>query len=326
MKKRIAVYFTGGTIAMTGDPSANPVTPMLSGEELLKSVPVIRELSDVHVIDFGCIPGTHMSLPLMMRLAGEIRETLADDKIDGVVVTHGTDTLEETAYLVDLVVASQKPIAFVGAMNSRYTDDWDGYANLAAAICVAASPVARGLGTVAVMNGKVFAAREVTKAHTISLDAFESPDQGPLGTVKDLQVEIQRRPTPQSHIAGSSPVEPVWLIKVAVGYDSTLINSCIDQGAKGIVIEGLGCGNISPGCVPGIETAIAAGIPVVMTSRCFRGPVVGRYTYVGGGAHLRQLGVIFADTLSAQKARIKLSLALGAAKSQAEIRQIFELN
>ncbi len=326
MKRRIAVYFTGGTIAMRHDLQTNATVPMLSGEDILNFMPGIRELADVQVIDFGCIPGTHMTLSLMMELADQIRKTLAGNRIDGVVVTHGTDTLEETAYLVDLVVASEKPIVFVGAMHNSSELEWDGPANLSAAICVAAAPAASGLGTLVVMNGQVLAASEATKAHTESLDAFESPNHGALGTVNDLHVTIRRRPRPHLHLASAAAVESVWLIKVAIGYDSTLINACVDHGAKGIVIEALGCGNVPPACVPGIERAISANIPVVVTSRCFRGRVAGRYNYVGGGAHLRELGVMFAGFLSGQKARIKLSLALGVAKSPGDLREIFESN
>jgi L-asparaginase len=326
MKRRIAVYFTGGTISMRHDPQTNSTVPMLSGEDILNFMPGIRELADVQVIDFGCIPGTHMTLPLMMELAGQIRKTLAGNQIDGVVVTHGTDTLEETAYLVDLVVASEKPVVFVGAMYSSSELEWDGHSNLSAAICVAAAPAASGLGTLVVMNGQVLAASEATKAHTESLEAFESPNHGALGTVNDLQVTVRRRPPPHLHLAPAAAVEPVWLVKVAIGYDSTLINACVDHGAKGIVIEALGCGNVPPECVPGVKRAINSNIPVVMASRCFRGRVAGRYNYVGGGAHLRELGVMFAEFLSGQKARIKLSLALGVAKSPGDIREIFESN
>lgn len=297
---------------------------MLDGHDILNLVPGVRGVADLEVIDFGCIPGTHMTLQRMMELAIQIRETLAANHIDGVVVTHGTDTLEETAYLVDLVVDSEKPVVFVGAMYDSSELEWDGASNLLAAICVACAPQSRGLGTLVVMNNQVLAACEATKAHTESLAAFESPDHGVVGTVDDLRVTIRRRPQPHLHLAPSKAVEPVWLVKVAVGCDSTLINACLDSGAKGIVIEALGSGNVPPPCVPGITRAISANIPVVLTSRCFRGRVAGRYDYVGGGAHLRRLGAIFAGFLNGQKARIKLSLALGVAKSQREMREIFE--
>lgn len=306
------------------DPQTNSTAPLLSGEDILNLMPEISGLAEIEVIDFGCIPGTHMTLPLMMELAGQIRQTLLRNQIDGVVVTHGTDTLEETAYLVDLVVASEKPIVFVGAMYSSSESDWDGPSNLKDAICVAAATQAKGLGTLVVMNGQALAAREATKSHTESREAFESPNHGPLGTISDSHLTIGRRPQPHFHLTPAAAVEPVWLIEIGVGYDSALIDACLAQGAKGIVIEALGCGNVPPACVPGITRAIERNIPVVVTSRCFRGRISARYDYAGGGAHLRQLGVLFAEFLNGQKARIKLSLALGVAQSQSEMREIFE--
>ncbi|MET0622380.1 MAG: asparaginase [Pyrinomonadaceae bacterium] len=323
MKRRIAIYFTGGTISMRRDPQTRSTAPTFSGEDLLDFIPGVRDVADVEVVDFGCLPGTQMTLPLMMELAARLRETLAESRVDGVVVTHGTDTLEETAYLVDLVVESEKPVVFVGAMYSSSEPEWDGASNLTDAARVAASHAARGLGTLVVMGGQVLAAGEATKASTESLQPFESPHWGPLGEVNDSRVTIRRVPQPRSHI-DTAAVEPVWLIKVAVGDDSTLIDSCVDKGARGIVLEALGCGNVPAGCLPGIERALRSNIPVALASRCFRGRVAGRYDYVGGGAQLREMGVMSAGALNGQKARIRLSLTLGAANGPRHLREIFE--
>jgi L-asparaginase len=324
MKRRVAIYFTGGTISMRRDPETRSTAPTLSGEDLLDFIPGVREAADVEAVDFGRIPGTHMTLPLMMELAARVRATLAESRVDGVVVTHGTDTLEETAYLVDLVVESDKPVVFVGAMYSSSEPGWDGASNLTDAARVASSVEARGLGTLVVMGGQVLAAGEATKADAESLEAFESPHDGPLGSVDGSRVDIRRRPQRRSHIDAAAAVEPVWLIKTAVGYDSTLIDACVEKGARGIGIEALGCGNVPPGCVPGIERALGSNVPVAMASRCFRGRVDGRYDYVGGGAQLRELGVMSAGSLNGQKARIKLSLALGAAKDPRHLLELFE--
>lgn len=309
---------------MRRDPQTHSTAPTLSGEDLLDFIHGVKEVADVEAVDFGRIPGTHMTLPLMIELAARIRETLADEHVAGAVVTHGTDTLEETAYLVDLVVESDKPVVFTGAMYNSSEPGWDGASNLTDATRVAASPAARGLGTLVVMGGQVLAASDVTKASTESLEPFESPRQGSLGEVDGSLVTIRRRPQPRAHIAAVAAVEPVWLIKVAVGYDSSLIDACVDRGAKGIVIEALGCGNVPPECVPGIERALNSNVPVALASRCFRGRVAGRYDYVGGGARLLELGVMSANSLSGQKARIKLSLSLSAAKSPRHLREIFE--
>ncbi len=325
-KKRIAIYLTGGTISFRRNPQTGTTSPTLSGEDILKFVPGIRDELYIYVIDFARIPGTHMTLRLMMELARQIRSTLADEQFGGIVVTHGTDTLEETAYLVDLFVANEKPIVFVGAMRSSSELDWDGDTNLTAAIRVASTQQARGLGTLVVMNHEILAARDATKLHSDSLNAFGSSNDDALGTVNDSSVTIRRRPSPSVHLNPSEVVEPVQIIKVAVGCDSSLIDACIDSGAKGIVIEALGCGNVPPQCVSGIKRAINSNLPVVITSRCFRGGVAGRYDYVGGSAYLRALGVIGGGVLNSQKARIKLSLALGVSEKISDIREIFEAN
>lgn len=309
---------------MRHEPRTNSIRPLLSGNDILDLMPGIRWLAEIEVIDFGCIPGTHMTFPLMLELAGRIRRTLSENQIDGVVVTHGTDTLEETAYLVDLVVDSDKPVVFAGAMYSSSEPEWDGHLNLGAAIRVAAAPAARGLGTLVVMHGQVLAASDATKAHTESVEAFESPNYGPLGTVNDSEVTILRRPPAHLHFDTTVAVEPVWLVKMTIACDATLINACVEHGARGIVIEALGSGNVTPDCVSGIARAINSKIPVVMVSRCFRGRAAGRYDYQGGGAQLRRLGVMVAEFLSGQKARIKLSLALSVARSTRELQEIFE--
>ncbi|HET9533072.1 MAG TPA: asparaginase [Blastocatellia bacterium] len=323
MTKRIGIYFTGGTISMQFDPEIGAAVPALSGREIIDSVPGLTDMADIEIIDFGRFPGPHMTLRRMMELSNRVRETLARDEIDGVVITHGTDTLEETAYLMDLTVASEKPVVFVGAMRNSSEIGWDGPSNLLAATRVASSQAARRLGTMVVMNETVLAASEATKTHTESFDSFQSADFGPLGVIDKGEVIIRRSPSVREHIATDSIAEPVFLLKAAAGFDSTLINACLDAGAKGIVIEALGRGNLPPDSVPGIERALSAHLPVVLTSRCLRGRVYESYGYAGGGKHLRNLGVIFADFLNGQKARIKLALALAQTDNVSYIRELF---
>jgi L-asparaginase len=324
MKKRLAIYFTGGTISMKHDPEIGAAVPALSGQEILDAVPGADEVADVEVMDFGRYPGPHMTPRLMMNLSLQVRETLSRPDIDGVVITHGTDTLEETAYLLDLTVASEKPVTFVGAMRNSSELGWDGPSNLLSAMRVATSDSARGLGVIVVMNETALAASEATKTHTESFDAFQSPEFGPLGVVDKGEVIITRSPRKRAHLDTPEIVEPVWLVKMGAGFDSTLINACIEAGAKGLVVEALGRGNVPPESVQGITRATSADIPVVLVSRCLRGRVYESYGYAGGGKHLRNLGVIFADFLNGQKARIKLSLALSLARKPSEIRALFE--
>ena len=308
---------------MKYDPEIGAAVPALSGREILDEVRGAGEVADVEVIDFGRFPGPHMTPRLMMGLSTKVRETLSRPDIDGVVVTHGTDTLEETAYLLDLTIDSEKPITFVGAMRICSEPGWDGPSNLMSAMRVAASDSARGLGVLVVMNETVIAAGEATKTHTESFDAFQS-EFGPLGVVDKGEVIIRRSALHRTYLNAREMVGPVSLIKMAAGCDSSLINACIESGARGLVIEALGRGNVPPETVQGIARAISAGIPVVLVSRCLRGRVYESYGYAGGGKQLRNLGVIFADFLNGQKARIKLSLALSYTSSLAEIRALFE--
>jgi L-asparaginase len=324
MKKRLAIYFTGGTISMKYDPEIGAAVPALSGREILSAVPGATDVAEVEVVDFGRFPGPHMTPRLMMDLSIQVRDALSRPDIDGVVVTHGTDTLEETACLLDLTIACDKPVAFVGAMRNSSETGWDGPSNLLSAMRVAASDRARGLGVLVVMNETVLAASEATKTHTESFDSFQSAEFGPLGVVDKGEVIIRRAPTNRSHLNATTIAEPVWLIKMAGGFDSTMIDACIEAGAKGLVIEALGRGNVPPETAPGIQRAVSAGIPVVLVSRCLRGRVYESYGYAGGGKQLRNMGVIFADFMNGQKARIKLALALSVTADMRELRALFE--
>jgi L-asparaginase len=309
---------------MKFDPAIGAAVPALSGKEILDNVPGLAEIADVEIIDYGRYPGPHMVPGVMIDLSIRVRETLARSDVDGVVITHGTDTLEETAYLLDLTLASDKPVVLVGAMRVISDIGWDGPANLLSAIRVAASENARGLGVLVVLNDTVLAAAEATKTHTESFDAFQSPNFGPLGVVDKGEVIIRRDSIGREHLDTNEIAEPVCLIKMAAGTESLLIDACVRAGAKGIVVEGLGRGNVPPDCVASIRRAISLGIPVVLTSRCLRGRVFESYGYEGGGKQLRNLGVIFADYMSGHKARIKLMLALSLTLDLSEVRAIFE--
>jgi L-asparaginase len=247
----------------------------------------------------------------MMELSLEVRAALLRDDVEGIVITHGTDTLEETAYLLDLTVQNSKPVVLVGAMRNSSEMGWDGPSNLISAIRVAASDAPAELGVVVVMNDTILAAAEATKTHTEAFDAFESPNFGPLGLVDKGEVIITRGRSDRTHIETREVAEPVFLIKAAAGMDSILIDACLESGAKGLVIEGLGRGNLPPAAAVGVGRAIGTGIPVVLVSRCQRGRVYPSYGYEGGGKHLSDIGVIRSSFLNGQKARIKLAVALG---------------
>src|SRR5215813_8852655 len=324
MKHRLATLFTGGTISMRFDPATGGAVPALSGEEIIAQVPGLDGIADFDVINFGRWPGPHVTPPRMMELARAAREKLADESIAGAVVTHGTDTLEETAYLLDLVLNEEKPVVFVGAMRNSSELSWDGPGNLRSAVRVAVDPQARGLGVIVVMNDQLIAAAEATKTHTESTDTFQSRDFGPLGIVDKDRVIVTRRLFDRERIATDRIEERVDIIKMFAGADGRFINFAIDDGARGLVIEGLGRGNVPVAALPAIERAINSGIPVVITSRCPRGRVLDTYAYEGAGRQLRKMGAILGGMLTSDSARIKLMLELGGGWSVEQIRTSFE--
>ncbi|HEU0178945.1 MAG TPA: asparaginase [Blastocatellia bacterium] len=324
MKPRLATFFTGGTISMRFDPATGGAVPALSGEEIIAQVPGLGEIADFDVIDFGRWPGPHVTPSRMMELARAARGKLADESVAGAVVTHGTDTLEETAYLLDLVLNQEKPIVFVGAMRNSSELSWDGPGNLRSAVRVAVDPQARGLGVIVAMNDQLIAAAEATKTHTESTDTFQSRDFGPLGIVDKDRVIVTRRPVERESIVTDRIEERVDVIKMVAGADGRFIDFAIDDGARGLVVEGLGRGNVPVAALPAIERAVNTGLPVVITSRCPRGRVLDTYAYEGAGRQLRKMGAILGGMLPSHKARIKLMLELGAGYSVERIRKSFE--
>jgi L-asparaginase len=324
MKPRLAAFFTGGTISMRFDPATGGAVPALSGGEILAQVPGLDEIADFDVIDFGKWPGPHVTPSRMMDLARAARDKLAGDGIAGAIVTHGTDTLEETAYLLDLVLNEEKPVVIVGAMRNSSELSWDGPGNLRSAVRVAVAPQTRGLGVIVAMNDQLIAAAEATKTHTEATDTFQSRDFGPLGIVDKDRVIVTRRPIEHERIVTDRIEERVDVIKMVAGADGRFIDFAISDGARGLVIEGLGRGNVTVAALPAIERAIEAGVPVVITSRCPRGRVLDTYAYEGAGRQLRKMGVILGGMLPSHKARIKLMLELGAGYSVERIRESFE--
>lgn len=320
----IVLVFTGGTISMRHDPTAGGAVPSLRGHEIVALAPGIDQIAGLEIDDWGAFPGPHMTPSRMWALRERIVEHLARPDVDGVVVTHGTDSLEESAYLMARSVASEKPVVFTGAMRTSSDLGWDGPGNLGGAVRVAASGEARGSGTVVVISDRIYAALDVTKAHTSKLEAFDSPGLGPLGVIDDGQVIFRRAlPSPTSPLSPLELAEPVDIIYTYSGADSRLLDASRERGL-GVVIAGMGRGNVPPAMVDGIERWLDARKPVVMTSRIARGRVGCTYGYPGGGRRLAELGVIFAGPRRPQQARIDVMLALGAGMHLEEIRDLLE--
>lgn len=306
---KIVIITTGGTIAMSEDLKTNTVKP-LDQDTIDQLIPYLEDYAEIEMDHFLNLPSPHITPEHMYNLTLHIKKYLEQDGINGVVITHGTDTLEETAYFIDLLSTSEKPIVITGAMRSSNELGADGPLNLVNAVRVANNDASRGKGVLVVFNDEIHAARYVTKTHTSNVATFQSPENGPIGTVTKKGIRFSHAPLIEDNYKLQSPIDKVGLIKAASGMDDLLINTYIDNGFKGIVIEGLGQGNLPKEMLPGIKKAISLNIPIVLVSRCFNGVVEAIYGYDGGGKQLKDLGVIFSNGLNGQKARIKLMIVL----------------
>lgn len=321
--KKIAIIFNGGTISMKIDEKIKAAVPSLSAEEIMSMIPGVEEYAEIEAYTFSSMPSPHMTLETMLKLSKFTTELVEREDIDGVVITHGTDTLEETAYLLDLTVRTKKPVVVTGAMRSGSELGYDGPFNLATSICTAISDEAVGRGVLVCFNGELNSASEVTKANSMALNAFRTPNFGPIGIVDNDNVIFYRDANHLEKYDVSKIEKQVALIKCVVDMDSSYIDYLIEKGYGGIVIEALGRGNVPPKMVEGIKKAIELEIPVVVVSRCFEGRVFESYGYEGGGKQLKNLGVIFGDTLPGQKARIKLILAINSGMNIHEVARVF---
>lgn len=321
--KKIAIIFNGGTISMKIDEKIKAAVPSLSAEEIMSMIPGVEEYAEIEAYTFSSMPSPHMTLETMLKLSKFTTELVEREDIDGVVITHGTDTLEETAYLLDLTVRTKKPVVVTGAMRSGSELGYDGPFNLATSICTAISDEAVGRGVLVCFNGELNSASEVTKANSMALNAFRTPNFGPIGIVDNDNVIFYRDANYSEKYDVSEIKKQVALIKCVVDMDSSYIDYLIEKGCGGIVIEALGRGNVPLKMVDGIKKATELNIPVVVVSRCFEGRVFESYGYEGGGKQLKDLGVIFGDTLPGQKARIKLILAINSGMNIHEIARAF---
>ena len=322
--KKVAVVFNGGTISMKVDERIKAAVPSLTGEEIMSMVTGIENYAEIESYTFSSMPSPHMTFETILELSNFVTELVNRSDIDGIVITHGTDTLEETAYFLDLTIDTSKPIVITGAMRSSSELGYDGPFNLATSICTAISDDSIGRGVLVCFNGELNSAAEVTKANSMALNAFRTPNFGPIGIVDNNKVIFYRNTINTSKYKVNKIDKEVALIKCAVDMDSTFIDFIIEKGYGGIVIEALGRGNVPPRMVPGIKRAIENNIPVVIVSRCFEGRVHESYGYEGGGKMLLDLGIIFGDTLPGQKARIKLLLSINSELDLEQIRKQFE--
>jgi L-asparaginase len=307
----VELIATGGTIAMKIDPVKHAPVPAISGEDLLATVPDIGKYARVEVLNFSNIPSAYMDSAHWVDLTKEVTQALARREVAGVIISHGTDTLEETAYWLDLTVASEKPVVLTGAQRNASEPDFDGPRNLLNAVRIAVDPRSRGRGAMIALNGQINAAREAVKTETSSVEAFKSGDFGFLGEVDEDRVVYWRTPARRQHVTLRPAAIPyVEIISMYGGMDGYLVKAAVEHGAKGIVVQALGWGNVNQPMFEAIKGALAKDVPVVITSRVPNGRVLPHYGYEGGGRTLADAGAVMGEDLSPQKARILLMLLL----------------
>ena len=320
-RPRLLVLATGGTIAGSA-PSPSDVTGYQAGvigiDELLSAVPENQSFAEVKGEQLCNIDSKDMTDEIWRQLAARVNDILAKDEADGIVITHGTDTMEETAFFLSLTVKSEKPVVMTGAMLPATAKGADGPRNLLEAMRVAAHPESADKGVLVVMNGKIFAAKEVTKTHTTKIDAFSSPDFSPLGRIDNDGVIFERTPNlPRLHFPAESALPRVDILYGHEGDDGALVEAALHAGAKGIVYAGMGNGSIPVKAEKALAKASEKGIVVVRASRSNSGAVLpAEPSYAAEG-------FIDGSVLNPQKARVLLRLALGQTMDQKEVQQIF---
>ena len=318
-KKKILIITTGGTISMKA--GFDGVVPSLTGSQIVKLIPGIEKTADIELIEFSNIPSPMMTPDMMFSLSQIISSET--DNYDGFVITHGTDTIEETSYMLFLTLQTKKPVVFTAAMRSNEETGLDGPRNLFNAIRVACCPKSYDRGVMLTVNDEIFSVREVYKSSTSLTNAFDAPNYGVLGMIDADDIIFYRKSEFRYHYITDKIESDVDLIKLCSGMSRKFIDYSVNTGAKGIVIEAFGRGNVNPESKKAVFDAIDKNIPVVITSRVPNGRVLGVYGYEGGARQLEEKGAIMGYDLNGEKARLKLMVLLGMGKTVEEIRNIF---
>jgi L-asparaginase len=319
---KVTVFSLGGTIAST-NASGGGVTPRLGARELVAAVPELSRTADLEAVAFRQSSSGDLTLADLAELANEITKRF-DSGTAGAVVTQGTDTIEETSFALELLVGAPGPVVVTGAMRNPTLPGADGPANLLAAVQVAASPAARGLGALVVLNDEIHAARFVRKSHTSSPSTFRSVTAGPLGWIVEGRPRIGLRTAPLARVFPEGPVPPVALVKLCLGDDDRLLARIDALGYAGLVVEAFGGGHVPARTVETL-TRLAGRMPVVLASRTGGGELL-RETYAFPGAErdLLDRGLVPAGFLDGPKARILLSLLLADGADAERVRRSFE--
>ncbi|UHQ98600.1 asparaginase (plasmid) [Natrinema zhouii] len=319
----VTLLSTGGTIASTGEDSG--ARPTQTGDQLLEAVPELESYAELSIEDVAQVPSYEIDGETLETIGERVRELDDDPAVDAAVVTHGTDTMEETAYYLDVTVQPDIPVFLTGAQRRPDEVSSDGPSNLLAAVRASSSFAALDAGgTFVAFNEQVHSARAVTKVHTSALGAFQSRNAGPVATVDRSGVAVHQPPHSETRPIDATSLEAtVFTVTSGSAATGELVAAALERDADGLVVEATGLGNVTAGLADAVREAIETDVPVVVTSRCLEGRVMPVYGSDGGGDRLREYGAIFADDLSAQQARLRLTLALEAFDDTATVREAF---
>jgi L-asparaginase len=322
----VVILATGGTIAGAGASATGSAytSGQVKIEAMIDAVPNIRSLANLRGEQVANVGSQDMSVKVWLDLANRINTLLADKDVDGIVITHGTDTQEETAYFLNLVVKSDKPVVLTGSMRPSTALSAEGPLNLYNAVAVAANPKSKGYGVLVVMNDEIHSAHGVKKMMTTPVQTFQSPEEGMLGTVNFGEVEFfhnsfgKNTVNSEFSVDGVKALPRVDIVYACADASPDLIDLMVKAGAKGIVIAGVGDGNMNAGTLEAVKRATAAGVPVVRASRVPIGTVL-----LKGEINDEEYGSVSSMELNPQKARVLLMLALLKDRKREDLQRLF---
>lgn len=326
MAGRCALITTGGTIVSRIDPATGLAMPVMSGGELLDTLRGFGDPGEVEVHDFCRIASPQLGPEHWVGLHALAQSLARRDDIDGIVVTHGTATLEDTAWFLDVTLATAKPVVVTGAQRNASAPDFDGPRNLLTALKICRTPAARGLGVLVALNEHINAAREATKSHTVDVETFQSGEWGYLGSVVNEKVTFHRAPLRRLHIPLAADTLPaVEIVSMYPGASGALVRAAAECGARGIVVQAVASGHVNAAMEDAIRDVLARGVAVAVSTRIPRGGTRMGYGFPGSSQRLVEAGAVLAGDLSPWKARIVLMLALqGGPAAPAELARCFE--
>jgi L-asparaginase len=307
---KVVLLTTGGTIASSPNKQSGKLASgALTGEELTALCDLPEDI-EIQVESVFQKASMHLSFDDYLKLKDRVDYFFHDETVDGVVITHGTDTLEETAYFLDLTIQDERPVVVTGSQRSPGDLGSDVYINLRHAIYSAVCKDLRNVGTVVVFNERIFAAKYVKKEHASNIQGFNSFGFGYLGIIDNDTVHLYQKPLRRETYSISSPIPRVDIIKCYINADGLFIKAAYENGAKGIILEGVGRGQVAPNMVSEIENCIKSGTKVVITTASEEGAVYTTYDYLGSAYDLVNRGAILGSDYDSKKARIKLAVLL----------------